>query len=242
MLSWHKAGRLSCKKEWMHPKKSAFLLCFPQTWVVYPSRKTWIKVDYIAQFGMKRNIHKDVGRGTREPPKIWANNTDSNALEFFSPEIQETKLPGKARQKGISMCNSRGIENHLYFRLSHLKAVSFRKGNLSKAPAFPEMSGKPHPMGILSLLGQCQPQTLQFSPSHHQLPSPAVTFWGFMPEAIKFLFLAMSFTLLVHFTPGEHKNGECFPGTFLHFHIQAIKELIPPIHFTFLAWSNKPYF
>lgn len=128
MLSWHKAGRLSCKKEWMHPKNSAFLLCFPQTWVVYPSRETWIKVDYIAQFGMKRNIHKDVGRGTREPPKIWANNTDSNALEFFSPEIQETKLPGKARQKGISMCNSRGTENHLYFRLSHLKAVSFRKG------------------------------------------------------------------------------------------------------------------
>lgn len=116
------------------------------------------------------------------------------------------------------------------------------KGDLSTPPAFPEVSGKPHPMGMLFLLGQSQPQPLQFPPSHQQLPSPAVTSRGSMPKALKFLFPAMSFTSLIPFTPGKHKNCECFPGTFLHFHMQAIKELSPPIYFTFLALNNEPYF
>lgn len=116
------------------------------------------------------------------------------------------------------------------------------KGDLSTPPAFPEVSGKPHPMGMLFLLGQSQPQPLQFPPSHQQLPSPAVTSRGSMPKALKFLFLAMSFTSLIPFTPGKHKNCKCFPGTFLHFHMQAIKELSPPIYFTFLALNNEPYF
>lgn len=109
------------------------------------------------------------------------------------------------------------------------------KGDLSKPPAFPGLSGKPNPMGMLFLLGQSQPQTFQFPPSHHHLPSPAVTSWGFVPKTIKFLSLAITFISLLHFIPGKHKNCECFSGTFLHFRIQAIKEPIPLIYFTFLA-------